>query len=171
MSQVEERGLDALKVAVKIMTSEIVDNFLEDLEDLLSERDAGDLDDPVVVVGVGGFVLVFALVFLTREGSRGESLTTSSVGCHTNGTQARIDSRSCGRRSARLRVEAAALNLCCQIPSKDWVDNPLSIVQNTAHVVVQVAVAVCCQLDIEQIYLQGLVVLTPSQSGVSTTNP
>jgi len=187
-SQIEERGLDTLEFVVLTVSSEVVNGFLKDLKDLLSERDARDLDDPVVVlgVGVGGFVLfnllvfviffvfvlvfvlVFALilvlvlgvVFLPRRGSRGDSLVADRVGSHANGTQVRVSSRRCGRRSdhrrsGRLSRNAAALDLCGQIPGKDRVHDPQGIVGASARdVVLVVGVAASILLDIISIRSQ-----------------
>ena len=133
-SQVDEQGLETQDLVVRNSTSELLNNFFEDLEDLLSERVAIDLDDAVVVVDI------VVLVFLPRGGSRGENLTADRVGGHANGTQARVGSNRGCRGRSRSERQTATLNLCCQSPGEDWVYDPLGMVSTTARGVVEVIV-------------------------------
>jgi hypothetical protein len=163
------------------LTSEVVDNFLKDFEYLLPEKDAGDLDNSVfvlvvvlvifvvsiivvvivvfvvsiVVVAIVVFVVFVAIhIFLLRKGSKGENGTFDRGFCHANRIQARISSKRIGsNRGGRSKGtgKPAALNLCCQIPGKDWIHSPLGIMETIARVVVQVVVVtVWTRLDIAQ---------------------
>jgi hypothetical protein len=111
-SQFDEWGPEGHELVIQTSTSEIVNNFFEDLEDLLSERVVSDLDDAVVALVV--------LVFLPRGGSRGANDVTAGRETSANGTQARVGSKR-GSRWRRRRRQATVLNLCCQCPGKDWV--------------------------------------------------
>jgi hypothetical protein len=107
----------------------------------ISERVTSDLDYTVVT-----------LVFLPRRGSRDESRMHGKTNA-SDRTQARVGSKRSdrcryGSRSGMNMRQATVINLCCHIPGKYWVHDPLGVVGATAVVMVLVVVvAVLYQPD------------------------